>query len=84
LIGEDDATVVELGHLFKAEGGKRATKRYIKSLETVKKYLGAETFMKLATVTLKNCDDYLTPEQKAVALGSERGGRSVKMIKRQP
>lgn len=75
------------GHLengigFMAEVGKKGTGRSVKDLKLVKKHLGEELFMKLAGVTLKSLDQYLTPPQLAEVLTVERTSRSVKITRR--
>ena len=75
------------GHLengigFMAEVGKKGTGRSVKDLKLVKKHLGDDLFMKLASVTLKSLDQYLTPPQLAEVLTVERTSRSVKITRR--
>ena len=78
----DDETDNEVGATFKVEVGKKGTSRKITDLAAVKKLMGAETFMKVATVTLKNIDDYLTPPEKAQCVTETRSCRGYKVIKR--
>ena len=81
-IGADDEDVVQLGVTFKAEAGKRGTKRSIKDMAAVKKTMGNELFLQLATVTLSNMDKYCTPPQLAELLDTERTGRTLKVLRR--
>ena len=81
-IEDDYDKQVEIGHLFKVEIGKKGSNRSIKDLALAKKLLGNETFMKVASITLKNLDDYLTPPEKEQVLKTERTSRSFKVIAR--
>jgi hypothetical protein len=81
-IGDDEEGHVENGVVYFAEIGKRGTSREIKDLGKVKKLLGDETFMKLASITLGNLDKYLTPPQLTEVLKYERTSRSVRIVKR--
>jgi hypothetical protein len=78
----DDEEVVEKGANYQVEIGKRGTSREIKDLVLAKKYLGTETFMKVATITLKNIDDYLTLPQKQEVLKTKRTAHGHKVVKR--
>lgn len=81
-IGDDAEGQFEYGIAFLAEVGKKGTSRSVKDLTVVKKHLGDDLFMKLASVTLKSLDQYLTPPQLAEVLTSERTSRSVKITRR--
>jgi hypothetical protein len=81
-VADDYDDHVELGEGFKAEIGKKGSSRSISDLDKVKKLMGTVTFMKVATVTLKDIDAYLTPPEKAQCLTTTRGARSCKIIKR--
>lgn len=80
-IGDDDATVVA-GAKYQVEIGPRGISRSIQDLEKAREFLGDELFMQLATITLKNLDDYLTPPQKEIVIKTDRTNRSIKFIKR--
>jgi hypothetical protein len=80
-IGDDDETV-EKGAKFVLEIGKAGNSRSIKDLGKARDLLGDELFMQLATVTLKNLDDYLTPPQKAEVIEERRTAHSYKVLPR--
>ena len=80
-LDDDQEGHVENGVVYMAEIGKRGTSREIKDLGKVKTLLGDETFMKLASVTLKSLDQYLTPPQLQEVLRYERTSRSVRIVK---
>ncbi|CAA2141447.1 hypothetical protein [Hyphomicrobium sp. ghe19] len=77
----DDATDIIKGDRFRAEIGAKGQSRSITDLPKVRKFLGDKLFMELATVTLKNIDDYLTPPQREEVLKVERTKRSLKIEK---
>ncbi len=79
---DDDAVGDELGQVFKVEIGKKGSSRSIKDMSKVVELMGPELFLKVATVTLKNIDDYLTAPQREEVLETTRGSRSFKLIKR--
>ena len=81
---DDDAEVVEKGAHYQAEIGKRGNQREIKNMGLAKEYLGAELFMQVATITLKDLDAYLTLPQREEVLTVKRTAHSAKVIKRQP
>jgi flagellar hook-length control protein FliK len=81
-LGDDQEGQFEYGIEFLAEVGKKGTSRSVKDLKLVKKHLGDDLFMKLASVTLKSLDQYLTPPQLSEVLTSERTSRSVKITRR--
>jgi hypothetical protein len=78
----DDDSWYEDGAEYRAELGKKGTARSINSMAKLKRLLGADTFMKLVTVALKDVDAYLNPQEKAEVLDVTRGLRSVKITKR--
>ena len=78
----DDEKFVELGQTHRAEFGKKGTARTITRIEKVRELMGDETFFKVCSVTLKAVDDYLTPEEKAEVLETERTLRGVEIAKR--
>lgn len=77
----DDATDVINGDRYRVEIGARGNSRSIKDLAKAKKFLGDKLFMQLATVTLKNLDDYLTPPQREEVIETNRTKRSMKIEK---
>lgn len=79
---DPDATGQELGAKFVVEFGKKGSKREIIDMGLVKKLLGTELFMQLATVKLKDIDDYMTPPQKEKVLTTERTKRSFNVVER--
>ena len=81
-VGDDVDDNVQLGEVYKVEVGKKGSSRNIKDLAMVKKLMGTDTFMKVATVTLKDIDAYLTPPEKLQVLTTKRTARGFKLIKR--
>ena len=81
-MGDDAEGHFERGVMFNAEIGKRGTAREIKDMGKVRSMLGDDLFMKLAGVTLKSLDQYMTPPQLAVVLKTTRTSRSVKIARR--
>ena len=79
---DDAAGEVELGQVFKVEVGKKGSSRSIKDMGKVVELMGPELFLKVASVTLKNLDDYLTAPQRAEVIETKRTNRSYKLIKR--
>jgi len=79
-LGDDQEGQFEYGIEFL--DGKKGTSRSVKDLKLVKKHLGDDLFMKLASVTLKSLDQYLTPPQLSEVLTSERTSRPVKITRR--
>lgn len=78
--GDDDALLFDQGNRFRLEAGKKASSRAINSMAKVREYMGDELFMSLATVRLKDVDDYLTPPQREKVLDTERTTRSIKVV----
>lgn len=79
---DDDATGEELGTAFRVEIKAKGSSRSISDLEKVREFLGDDTFFKLATLTLKDADSYLTPPQKEECITTERTKRGFKIIER--
>jgi hypothetical protein len=79
---DDDATTTEHGVEFDAEIGAKGASRSIKDLKGVRKIMGDELFFKVASVTLKDCDAYLTLPQRNQVIETTRTKRSVKVTKR--
>ena len=79
---DDDAELTERGVRYEVQIGARGKSRFIKDLVLAKKYLGTDTFMKVATITLKNVDDYLTLPQRNEVLDSKRTAHKQKLVKR--
>jgi hypothetical protein len=80
--GDDEEKIVELGKVFKIEVGKKGLSRSIKDMPGVRKMMGVELFMKVATVTLGNIDAYLTKPQRDLVLETKRTARGFKTIRR--
>jgi len=80
-MGADDEPLRLNGAIFRAEAGKRGTSRSIKALDLVKKFMGVETFMKVATVKLGDVDKYLTGPQREQVIETSRTGRTVKVAR---
>ena len=79
---DDDGTCEELGALYRVEVKAKGSSRSINDMQKVRKMLGDETFFKLATLTLKDVDSYLTPPQKEEVIDVERTKRGFKIIER--
>lgn len=79
---DDDATTEEIGTAFRIEIKAKGSSREITDLEKVREFLGDETFFKLATITLKDADSYLTPPQKEECITTNRTKRGFKIIER--
>ena len=77
-----DLVFTELGTTYKVEIGKRGSSRSIKDMALVKVLMGNDLFMKVATVTLKAIDDYLTQPQREQVIETSRSGRSLSIIRR--
>lgn len=77
----DDASDVIKGDRYRVEIGPRGQSRKIKDLAKAKEFLGDDLFMQIATVTLKNLDDYLTPPQREQVIQTDRSKRSIKIEK---
>jgi len=83
ILAEDDAEkLIELGEEFRVEIGKKGTSREIKDIVAVKKLMGNELFMKVATVTLKDLDAYLTLPQRETVIETKRTSRGFKLARR--
>lgn len=78
---DDDKDIVN-GDRYRAEIGPKGQSRSVKDLNKAKEFLGSELFMQLATITLKNLDDYLTPPQKEEVIEVGRSSRSLKIEKK--
>ena len=79
---DDDATTEEFGTAFRVEVKAKGSSREITDLKKVRAFLGDETFFKLATITLKDADSYLTPPQKEECIATNRTKRGFKIIER--
>lgn len=79
-LGDDDSDLIKGDH-FRLEVGPRGKSRKVKDMDKARDLLGDELFMKLATVTLKNLDDYLNPQQREVVIETTRSSRSIKLAK---
>lgn len=79
---DDDATLNEIGSEFRCEVKAKGSSRSITDMNKVREMLGDETFFKLATITLKDADAYLTPPQKEEVIATARTKRGFKIVKR--
>ena len=78
-VGLDDEEIKYEGALFRVEAGKRGNSRSIKDMALVKKLMGTDTFMKVATVKLGDIDKYLTLPEREQVLVTARTGRTMKI-----
>lgn len=79
---DDDATGEEYGAAFRLEIKPKGSSRKITDMAKIREFLGDETFFKLATITLKDADAYLTPPQKEQVIVTERTKRGYKLVQR--
>lgn len=79
---DPDLKLEDFGALFRLEAGAVGSSRSIKDLATVRKLLGDDLFMKLASVKLGDLDKYMTPPQLDQVLATDRTLRTVKIIRR--
>ena len=77
----DDATHRLNGTIFRADAGKKGNSRSIKDMALVKKFMGQDTFMKVATVKLGDIDKYLTGDQREQVTETSRTSRTVKVAR---
>jgi len=77
----DDETQRLNGTIFRADAGKKGNSRSIKDMALVKKFMGADTFMKVATVKLGDIDKYLTGDQREQVTETARTSRTVKVAR---
>ena len=80
--GDDDDKLVEIGQVYRLEIGKKGSAREIKDLPGVKKMMGTELFMKVAKVTLKDLDQYLTGQQRDLVITTSRTQRGFEIARR--
>ena len=80
---DDDDKLVEIGQVYRLEIGKKGSAREIKDLPGVKKMMGTELFMKVAKVTLKDLDQYLTGQQRDLVIATSRTPRGFEIARRQ-
>jgi hypothetical protein len=81
-LDDDVEGVLEHGAEFEVTIGKRGSARSIADMKAVRAMMGDELFMKLATVTLKDIDAYLTPPEREKVLTVARTSRSLKLARR--
>ena len=74
---------MQYGEGYQLEIGKKGSSRKIKDMALVQKAMGKELFMKVATVTLKEIDKYLTLPQREQLLTTDRTSRSYKLSARE-
>ena len=80
--GDDDGKLVETGQVYRLEIGKKGSSREISDLAAVKKIMGNELFMKVAKVTLKDLDQYLTGPQRDTVIKTSRTARGFEIARR--
>ena len=68
----DDMDALIIGDSYELEVGVAGSKRLITNLPKVRKILGDKAFMGIATVKLKDIDQYLTEEQQEEVITTER------------
>ena len=66
---------INYGHL-KLSLSKATQKRYVADIDALVDLMGIDDFKRIASVKLKDVDDYLTPDQKEKVLGTMEGSRS--------
>lgn len=81
-LGGDEDALKETGGLFYVEAGKRGKSREITDMALVKKLMGTETFMKVATVKLGDIDKYLTLPEREQVTKTNRTSRTLKIARR--
>lgn len=67
------------GTHYRAVVGKKGNKREITDLEYIRKRVGPKVFMEIASVKLSDVDNYLTPDEKAKCVKTERTKRNIKV-----
>jgi hypothetical protein len=80
-----DADFKDLGKKHVAVVGKKGNQRKIIDLAKIKKFLDKQKkglFMELAAVKLGDADKYLTPQEKAATIATDRTKRPVVIEKR--
>jgi hypothetical protein len=80
LPGDDEAHRLN-GAIFRADAGKKGNSRSISDMALVRKMLGAETFMDVATVKLGDLDKYLNGQQLEQVTTTSRTRRTVKVTR---
>ena len=68
----DDTDALILGESYQVEIGVAGSKREITDLPKVRKILGDKAFMGLATIKMKDIDQYLSEEEQAKVITTER------------
>jgi hypothetical protein len=77
-----DEEFTPLGQKFQLKVGKKGNSRKIVDLKQVMKIMGQEAFLKVATVPLKDIDQYLSGAQKDKVINTERVKRTVKPVEK--
>ena len=78
----DDDTGKELGTVYQIDVKKKGSSRKVTDLAKVRKFMKDPTFMKVATVNLKDIDAYLTPDQIEQCVTVNRNDRGITLSKR--
>lgn len=78
----DDDTGKELGVTYQIDVKKKGSSRKVTDLTKVRKFMKDPTFMKVATVNLKDIDAYLTPDQIEQCVTTDRTDRGITVSKR--
>jgi len=81
--GDPDQTLPdELGSLYRLQIGKMGTQRTVSDVKKVHAMLGDELFYQIASVKLKDIDNYLTLPQRQEVIEEQRTTRSFKVVER--
>ena len=82
---DQDEEYMFFGYHHTVKVGMIPKKREITDLNLVRKFLGADAFMKLATVPMKHIDSYLSKEQQEACIEKKRtGSRTMKYEEVEP
>jgi vancomycin resistance protein YoaR len=82
---DPDQTFVELGAHYQAKISKQGTLRVVEDMKLLKALFDAihsELFWQKARIRIKDCDEYLTPEEREAVLETKRTPRKVDIVKR--
>jgi hypothetical protein len=82
---DPDQTFVELGAHYQAKISKQGTLRVVEDLKLLKALfdkINPELFWQKARVKIRDCDEYLTPEEREAVLETKRTPRKMEVVKR--
>jgi hypothetical protein len=82
---DPDKSFVERGARYQAKASKQGTLRVVQDIKLVAHMLNKvmpDLFWELARVRIRDCDEYLTPEDRDVVLETKRTPRTVVVVKR--